>query len=133
MDLGTIRQRLRNKFYQSGNECVQDFIRLFTNAYIYNAPNTKVHDQASTLESALMVVLVEMPEHEVEQPEAVPDKPVSQKRKAKTDNAAIAEPGELVEQLPRLRQRTENAGNALTVYKGLFYDTFYAFHVLLQT
>lgn len=36
MDMGTIKKRLENNFYQSAGECIQDFNTMFTNCYIYN-------------------------------------------------------------------------------------------------
>lgn len=36
MDLGTIRKRLKNRFYWRAAECLQDFNTMFSNCYKYN-------------------------------------------------------------------------------------------------
>ena len=36
MDLGTVRQRLQNRFYWTGRDCIQDLKTIFKNCYTYN-------------------------------------------------------------------------------------------------
>ncbi|CAL8143622.1 unnamed protein product [Orchesella dallaii] len=66
MDLKTIRERLRNNFYQSSSECIRDFQLMFCNTLVYNQPDTLIVLQAIELEAAFLLRLKEMPKEEVE-------------------------------------------------------------------
>ncbi|ODM91314.1 Bromodomain-containing protein 3 [Orchesella cincta] len=66
MDLTTIRQRLRNQFYQSASECVSDFQRIVCNVHVYNGHESQAFDDAELLENIFMESLVKMPQPEVE-------------------------------------------------------------------
>lgn len=50
MDLRTIKQRLENRYYWRGRECVQDFNRMFTNCFLYNKPTENIASMAQTLQ-----------------------------------------------------------------------------------
>ena len=39
MDMGTIKKKLENNVYHSGQECIDDFRLMFKNCFIYNKPN----------------------------------------------------------------------------------------------
>lgn len=45
MDLGTIKERLKNNYYWSSTECMQDFNTMFTNCYVYNKVRTCVNKE----------------------------------------------------------------------------------------
>ena len=36
MDMGTIKKKLENNVYHSGQECVEDFRLMFKNCFLYN-------------------------------------------------------------------------------------------------
>ena len=38
MDMGTIKSKLERKVYKSGQECIDDFNRMFQNCYKFNNP-----------------------------------------------------------------------------------------------
>lgn len=40
MDLGTIRNRLNQRFYTSAKECLEDLNTMFVNCYVFNMPGT---------------------------------------------------------------------------------------------
>lgn len=50
MDLGTIVNRLKNNYYWTARECIQDFNTMITNCYIYNKPDTDIVVMAQTIE-----------------------------------------------------------------------------------
>jgi len=66
MDLGTIRDRLKNKYYWSASECIRDFQRMICNAIIYQEPGSQVVNEAHELEAIFMVRLIDMPKAEEE-------------------------------------------------------------------
>lgn len=68
MDLGTIKKRLENCYYNSANECIQDFKTMFTNCYVYNKPGEDVVLMAQTLEKQFLTKIVDMPKEEIEIP-----------------------------------------------------------------
>ena len=39
MDMGTIKMKLENSVYHSGQECVEDFRLMFKNCFLYNKPS----------------------------------------------------------------------------------------------
>ena len=39
MDMGTIKKKLENNVYHSGQECVDDFRLMFKNCFVYNKPS----------------------------------------------------------------------------------------------
>lgn len=66
MDLGTIKKRLENNFYQSSKECINDFNTMFTNCYVYNKPGEDVVVMAQALEKVFLAKVGLMPKEEVE-------------------------------------------------------------------
>ncbi|XP_077442106.1 bromodomain-containing protein 3-like [Vanacampus margaritifer] len=66
MDLGTIKQRLENKYYWSASECLQDFNTMFSNCYIYNKPTDDIVLMALDLEKMYLQRVAHMPQNEVE-------------------------------------------------------------------
>ncbi|XP_017288786.1 bromodomain-containing protein 2 [Kryptolebias marmoratus] len=66
MDMGTIKKRLENNFYQSASECIQDFNTMFTNCYIYNKPMDDIVLMAQSLEKIFLQKVAQMPQEEVE-------------------------------------------------------------------
>ncbi|CAB3360095.1 Hypothetical predicted protein [Cloeon dipterum] len=66
MDMGTVKKRLENNFYQSANECINDMNTMFTNCYVYNKPQEDVVHMAKTLEKLFLSKLSQMPKEEVE-------------------------------------------------------------------
>ncbi|KAM9820206.1 bromodomain-containing protein 3-like [Neosynchiropus ocellatus] len=71
MDLGTIRRRLRNNYYWSASECLQDFNIMFTNCYIYNKPTDDIVLMALALEKVFLSKVSQMPQREVDLPPTV--------------------------------------------------------------
>jgi len=76
MDLWTIRERLKKKYYWSGVECIQDFQQMICNALVYNIPGSKIVAQTRRLELAFLTKLVGMPKVEVDEAFA----PIKQKK-----------------------------------------------------
>lgn len=68
MDLGTIKKRLENCYYNSAKECIHDFKTMFTNCYVYNKPAEDVVLMAQTLEKLFLNKLADMPKEEAELP-----------------------------------------------------------------
>ncbi|XP_076308792.1 bromodomain-containing protein 3-like isoform X3 [Tachypleus tridentatus] len=66
MDLGTIKKRLDNCWYNSASECVDDFKTMFTNCYVYNKPGEDIVLMAEALEKLFLTKLAEMPQEELE-------------------------------------------------------------------
>jgi len=66
MDLRTIRERLKHKYYSCADECIHDFQRMICNVFIYNKPDSQVVAQAGNLEVAFVSRLLDMPTLEVE-------------------------------------------------------------------
>ena len=42
MDMGTIKDRLRQNYYSSASDCIQDFRLMFANCHAYNYPGDEV-------------------------------------------------------------------------------------------
>ncbi|KAG1652762.1 Bromodomain-containing protein 2 [Nymphon striatum] len=66
MDLGTIKKRLENNYYQSGFDCIQDFNAMFTNCYVFNKPGEDVVLMGQTIEKLFLTKVAEMPKEEIE-------------------------------------------------------------------
>ncbi|KAM8871727.1 bromodomain-containing protein 3-like [Synchiropus picturatus] len=66
MDLGTIKRRLKNYYYWSSSECLQDFNTMFTNCYIYNKPTDDIVLMALALEKVFLSKVSQMPQREVD-------------------------------------------------------------------
>lgn len=54
MDMGTIKKRLENNYYQNAQECIQDFNQMFINCYTYNKPGEDVVVMCQTLEKQFL-------------------------------------------------------------------------------
>ncbi|XP_029683289.1 bromodomain-containing protein 4B-like isoform X1 [Takifugu rubripes] len=61
MDLSTIRERLKNHYYQHGVECVQDFLWVFSNCYRFHQPQADIVSKAKSLEAIFFRMLSKMP------------------------------------------------------------------------
>ncbi|XP_049887175.1 bromodomain-containing protein 3-like isoform X3 [Pectinophora gossypiella] len=66
MDLGTIKKRLESNYYNSAQECIQDFNTMFTNCYVYNKPGEDVVVMAQTLEKLFLNRIAQMDKEEKE-------------------------------------------------------------------
>ena len=66
MDFGTIKSRLEEKYYWSGEECVSDFKLVFNNCYTYNQPGEDIVSDAEELESFFKLKIAAMPSPEIE-------------------------------------------------------------------
>ncbi|KRX38932.1 Bromodomain-containing protein 2 [Trichinella murrelli] len=75
MDLGTIEKRLRNCYYYSSQQSMQDFMTMFTNCYTYNPPGSDIVVMAQALEKVFLEKIAHMPSEEIEIP-----RPSTQKR-----------------------------------------------------
>lgn len=64
MDLGTIRKRLKHRYYQTASECIEDFETMFSNCYSYNHPGDEVVLMAQRLEELFRQKLSRMPPEE---------------------------------------------------------------------
>lgn len=61
MDLGTIKKRLENDYYEKGLDCIQDFNTMFTNCYVFNKPGEDVVLMGQTIEKLFLTKVAEMP------------------------------------------------------------------------
>ncbi|GFN82764.1 hypothetical protein PoB_000927000, partial [Plakobranchus ocellatus] len=68
MDLGTIKKRLEQHYYNSPKECMEDFNTMFTNCYVYNKPGDDITLMAQELEKLFLHKVADMPQVEVELP-----------------------------------------------------------------
>ncbi|VDM37719.1 unnamed protein product [Toxocara canis] len=66
MDMNTIEKRLRNVYYYSAKDCMQDIMTMFNNCYTYNAPEYGVYAMAKTLERFMLDKLAAMPTEDFE-------------------------------------------------------------------
>lgn len=66
MDLGTIKERLQNNFYQTSKECIDDFKTMFNNCYKYNKSEHDVFEMAQQLEKVFNEKVALMPKDEIE-------------------------------------------------------------------
>ncbi|XP_030584258.1 bromodomain testis-specific protein isoform X2 [Archocentrus centrarchus] len=64
MDLGTIKKRLKNRYYWQALDCVKDFNAMFTNCYVYNQPGDDIVFMAQSLERLFLQKLSKMPNEE---------------------------------------------------------------------
>lgn len=62
MDLATIRMKLDSKAYRHPGEFDSDMKLMFSNCYVYNAPDTVVHKMGKALESVYNELMKGMPE-----------------------------------------------------------------------
>ncbi|XP_004068304.1 bromodomain-containing protein 3 [Oryzias latipes] len=65
MDLGTVMQRLKNRYYWEANECIKDISTMFNNCYVYNRPGDDIVFMAQTLEKIFLQKVSQMPKEEV--------------------------------------------------------------------
>uniref|UniRef100_A0A3Q2DAJ8 Bromodomain-containing protein 2 n=1 Tax=Cyprinodon variegatus TaxID=28743 RepID=A0A3Q2DAJ8_CYPVA len=86
MDMGTIKKRLENNFYQTAGECIQDFNTMFTNCYIYNKPTDDIVLMAQSLEKIFLQKVAQMPQEEVELPPPAPRNKNSRGRGRKSNS-----------------------------------------------
>ncbi|XP_059607364.1 homeotic protein female sterile-like isoform X2 [Phlebotomus argentipes] len=89
MDLGTIKKRLENNYYQSSKECIQDFNIMFSNCYVYNQPDEDVVLMAQILEKLFLNKVQRMPKEEIEIES-------SSKKSGKKKARPIGPPGTLI-------------------------------------
>ncbi|KAK3705141.1 hypothetical protein RRG08_005530 [Elysia crispata] len=68
MDLGTIKKRLEQHYYNSPKECMEDFNTMFTNCYVYNKPGDDITLMAQELEKLFLHKVADMPQVEIEMP-----------------------------------------------------------------
>ena len=68
MDMGTIKKRLENCWYNSAEECIADFNLMFHNCYLYNKPEEDVVLMAKQIEELFKNKLAQMPKEEIEIP-----------------------------------------------------------------
>jgi len=68
MDLETIRLRLKNRFYEFADECVQDFKTIFTNCYVYytiTKRNKDIFEMGTVLRDFFLKRMRAMPQKEI--------------------------------------------------------------------
>ncbi|XP_024134207.1 bromodomain testis-specific protein isoform X2 [Oryzias melastigma] len=65
MDLGTVMQRLKNRYYWEAAECIKDINTMFTNCYVYNRPGDDIVFMAQTLEKIFLQKVSQMPKEEI--------------------------------------------------------------------
>ncbi|RVE55399.1 hypothetical protein OJAV_G00236730 [Oryzias javanicus] len=65
MDLGTVMQRLKNRYYWEATECIKDINTMFTNCYVYNQPGDDIVFMAQTLEKIFLQKVSQMPKEEI--------------------------------------------------------------------
>uniref|UniRef100_A0AC35GBB9 Bromodomain-containing protein n=1 Tax=Panagrolaimus sp. PS1159 TaxID=55785 RepID=A0AC35GBB9_9BILA len=66
MDLTTVENRIKNKYYINANECLKDLMTVFTNCYTFNQPEYGVYKMAQTLEQTMLKKLENIPNEEYE-------------------------------------------------------------------
>ncbi|KAM3727778.1 Bromodomain-containing protein [Dirofilaria immitis] len=66
MDMNTIEKRLRNCYYYSAKDCMQDVMTMFNNCYTYNPPEYGVYMMAKNLEQYILTKLAAMPPEDFE-------------------------------------------------------------------
>lgn len=103
MDLGTIEKRLKNCYYYSAQNCMQDFNTMFTNCYTYNPPNSDIVEMAQALEKIFLEKMALCPTEETEIP-----RPSSQKRGKHKQNRIF----------PLSRPKPIDVNNGSVVYNG---------------
>lgn len=93
MDLGTIKKRLENNYYWSGQECIQDINTMFTNCYTYNSRHEDVVKMAHILENIFLTKVVDMPREEVVVEQQKKGKSVKSRPSATVTSGPSAAPG----------------------------------------
>uniref|UniRef100_A0AC34RSG6 Bromodomain-containing protein n=1 Tax=Panagrolaimus sp. JU765 TaxID=591449 RepID=A0AC34RSG6_9BILA len=66
MDLGTVEQRIKNKYYVCFNECLQDIKQVWENCYAYNSPTEDVSYMCKNVENAFNEKIRKLPSEEYE-------------------------------------------------------------------
>ena len=64
MDLGTVRERLENRYYESSTQCVSDIDLVFNNCLHYNNPEEDVAKMAKVIEAVYKEKVARMPRRE---------------------------------------------------------------------
>ncbi|CAL8119693.1 unnamed protein product [Orchesella dallaii] len=64
LNLGTIRSRLNFNVYKNPRECLGDFQRMFSSAFIYFPPSSPAFNQAKSLEAEFKRLMRDMPKDE---------------------------------------------------------------------
>eukprot|EP00039_Didymoeca_costata_P018465 m.333550 g.333550 ORF g.333550 m.333550 type:complete len:922 (+) comp17171_c0_seq1:156-2921(+) len=75
MDLSTVKKKLQNRQYQSGQEALNDLNLMFKNCYTFNRPGDDVVLMAEKLEAAMKEEVKKMPTPEVEMVPGVGKRP----------------------------------------------------------
>ena len=60
--MGTIKKRIETNYYNSAEDCIQDFNLMFTNCYTYNRPGEDIVIMCQSLEKAFLQKLATMPQ-----------------------------------------------------------------------
>ncbi|VIP00229.1 Bromodomain containing protein [Brugia malayi] len=92
MDMNTIEKRLRNCYYYSAKDCMQDVMTMFNNCYTYNPPEYGVYMMAKNLEQYILSKLAAMPPEEVEIPRPTAKRAAGKSKKS-TGRTAIVKGG----------------------------------------
>uniref|UniRef100_A0AAF5PM42 Uncharacterized protein n=1 Tax=Wuchereria bancrofti TaxID=6293 RepID=A0AAF5PM42_WUCBA len=92
MDMNTIEKRLRNCYYYSAKDCMQDVMTMFNNCYTYNPPEYGVYMMAKNLEQYILSKLAAMPPEEVEIPRPTAKRAAGKSKKS-TGRIAIVKGG----------------------------------------
>lgn len=66
MDLGTVRQRLENRYYRCAMDCILDINLMFANCYTYNQSDDDVVLMGEQLENIFHQTLAGMPKIEMD-------------------------------------------------------------------
>ncbi|GMR32468.1 hypothetical protein PMAYCL1PPCAC_02663, partial [Pristionchus mayeri] len=68
MDMTTIEKRLKNCYYYSAKECIEDIMQVFNNCYTYNPPHYGVVGMARDVENIILNKIRDLPKQEIEMP-----------------------------------------------------------------
>uniref|UniRef100_A0A0N5AWY7 Bromo domain-containing protein n=1 Tax=Syphacia muris TaxID=451379 RepID=A0A0N5AWY7_9BILA len=66
MDMTTIEKRLKNCYYFSAKDCMEDIMTLFNNCYTFNPPEFSIYSMAKGLEQFMLNKLASMPAEDFE-------------------------------------------------------------------
>uniref|UniRef100_A0A1I7W8I1 Bromo domain-containing protein n=1 Tax=Heterorhabditis bacteriophora TaxID=37862 RepID=A0A1I7W8I1_HETBA len=66
MDLKSIEKRLKNGYYYSAKDCMEDIMTMFNNCYTYNPPHFGVVAMARDLEQLILAKVADMPPEDFE-------------------------------------------------------------------
>ncbi|VDD86960.1 unnamed protein product [Enterobius vermicularis] len=66
MDMTTIEKRLKNCYYYSAKDCMEDIMTLFNNCYTFNPPEFPIYSMAKGLEQFMLNRLASMPAEDFE-------------------------------------------------------------------